>query len=145
MDGYVITEHAEEALAAFSDESVRHVAVLDSGEGFVAFEGPAQPAPGSVLLSRDMESWLPTLDKVRKSGPQVGDVEAFALISAAQFGELIVRDTPLVGVTVLTSGNVLIQTRTAIPGAIWSATATSWLDKRLMGAAVERKSNPTQR
>jgi hypothetical protein len=84
MDGYVITPSAAVALEAYEHPDVRHVAGLDDGRGFVAFDGLI-PCKGSVLEADG--SQLGVFDRVRRHGPlakvrkngplAIGDEEAF--------------------------------------------------------------------
>ena len=129
MNGYVITGSVADAAAVFGVSGVRHVAALDNGEGFVAFDGD-QPCAGALLLaSDDQDGWW---YQVRKVAP-TDEVEAFYLLSAEHFAERVSRKTGhITAATRLTSGNVLVSTDGAtIDGAIWGARATSFLDVRV--------------
>jgi hypothetical protein len=139
MDGYMITDDHATALASFENESVRHVAVLDNGQGFVAFEGEHLPCRGNLLLNdADQEGQFA---KVRRTGPQVrvrrgvfsDEPETFAIVTMQHFLHLdpiVVRMA-----SVLTNGTVLLVTLPdSIPAdsAIWTASAEYFLDKRLL-------------
>jgi hypothetical protein len=126
MDGYVVTETHAEAIAAFDEESVRHVALLENGEGLVAFDGD-RPCVGALMVAADP---FLIFDKVKKRSPFGGDgIEAFYLVTPVH--AYAIRDR-ITAATVLTSGNVLVETDGAdVPGAIWGSMATSWLDNRV--------------
>jgi len=138
MDGYMITEDHATALEAFKDESVRHAAALDTGEGLVAFEGDRRPCRGKLLLNdADQEGQFA---KVRRAGPQVrvrrgflsDEPETFVRVTMDHFLKL----DPIVirMASVLTDGTVLLVTLPdSVPAdsAIWTANSEFFLDKRL--------------
>jgi hypothetical protein len=143
MDGYIITATAEQAIAAFGEPGVRHVAELESGEGFVAFEGD-RPCAGALLLNApdtDQDGWWYRVRKGIASGP-----EGFYLLTRERFKEFLTTRPsdprapvrilePLVAASVLTTGNVLVMTNgEAIEGAIWGSKATSYRDTRVEAA-----------
>jgi hypothetical protein len=131
MDGYIITSDAATAIAAFEDASVRHAAVLDNGQGFVAFEGDTVPCPGRLLLNDPDQDgfWY----RPRRVAPTASDEpETFVQVTARHFRQidpLCIRMA-----SVLTDGTVLlVTTPDAIPAAsaIWTASAEWFLDERL--------------
>jgi hypothetical protein len=138
LDGYVITATGAEALEAFGRPGVRHIATLESGEGFVAFEGD-RPAAGALLIASDeaLPWWWHKVRNLAPAGP-----EAFYLLTAARFADFVYAELgrgfvePVVAATLLATGNVLVQTNgfEVIPGAIWGSTAVSYRDVRLEAA-----------
>lgn len=135
MDGYAITGTPEEAFAAFGKEGVRYVAELDTGQGFVAFEGPI-PVEDATILANVPESefwWF----KVKRLTPEAKvkryvpgpTTETFGLFSSAAFltlpGISVLMASPIVG------DMILAVTRGPVDGAFWSAAAVSYRDVRV--------------
>lgn len=126
MDGYVITATADEALAAWGRPGVRHVAELDTGEGFVAFDGPI-PAAGLVMEAGDDDGWWFRVRRVAPSSDH--EPETFGLYGADAFRALppfVVRQASMVG-----AGMVLALTLGKQTTATWQADATRYLDVRV--------------
>jgi hypothetical protein len=143
MDGYVIADPGTDPEAVFNEPGVRHVAILENGELFVAFEGE-RPCAGALLLNTpdtDQDGWWYRVRKGIASGP-----EGFYLLSRERFQEFLTTrpsdprapvrlSEPLVAASVLTSGNVLVMTNgEEIPGAIWGSKAERYLDARMVSA-----------
>jgi hypothetical protein len=136
LDGYVVAPAGTEVELG---NGVRHIAHLDNGEVFVAFEGEI-PCGGRLLLNdpdQDGFWWkvrrvAPT-SKVRRYGPAFSDEpETFVQVTANHFRQidpLCIRMA-----SVLTDGTVLlVTTPDAIPAvsALWTASAEWFLDERL--------------
>lgn len=140
FDGYIITEDHATAIEAFNEDSVRHAAVLDTGEGFVAFVGDRFPCAGRPLFNDPTQEGEfvkvrhhGPLAHVRHHGPQMSDEpETFVLMTMDHF--LALNPICVRMASVLTDGNVLaITLPDSVPAdaAIWSANAEWFLDKRL--------------
>ena len=124
MDGYVV---APEGTEVELGNGVRHIAQLDNGEIFVAFEGE-RPCAGALMIAHDevLDWWWHSVRHVTPTGP-----EAFYLVTAAHFETL--STGVLAAATRLSTGNVLVQTNgEEIPGAIWGSVAASYIDERLV-------------
>ena len=134
-DLYVITPKAEDALECFGLNGVRHVAELDTGEGFVACENRVNaPVAGVVFRDEsDDEFWFGP--KIRRIAPTSDhDPEIFGLYSAEAFravNPLGIQMASMVGM-----GLVLAMTYGRTQGAIWQASATRYLDARLSYPAL---------
>jgi hypothetical protein len=123
MDGYVVAPHGTEVELG---NGVRHIAQLENGEVFVAFEGD-RPCAGALLISDELTPW--TIRRVRKGRPVIGEEEAFYLLPASRLEDVMSKVT---AATLLASGNVLVMTNgEEIPGAIWGSVAVSYIDERL--------------
>jgi hypothetical protein len=141
MDGYLITGRAEDAVSAFPQDGVRHVAELDNGQGFLAFEGPMPIVadPFAQLLIAQARPVL-AFAKVRKHGPLSADeVEHLAIVTPGYFSaELFLAD--VLAVSQLTDGLRLVSTTRRLDvgaeGCYWSATSTRIYDKRLEGVSA---------
>lgn len=129
-DLYVITPRAEDAMECFGLHGVRHVAELDSGEGFVACDHRnTPPVPGTVFYDESDDGWW--WFKIRKVAPtSAHDPEIFGLYTAEAFKQMapiaIQMATP-VGMDL-----VLVMTYGKQPNAIWQASATRYLDRRIV-------------
>jgi len=128
MDGYVIADPGTDPEAVFNEPGVRHVAILENGELFVAFIGD-RPCAGALLLnSEDQPIWCA---QDRHRTPHGG--EAFYLLDRESFDHLLLRQ--IQAASYLTSGNVLVQTDgEEIFGPIWGSKAVSYLDARMVSA-----------
>jgi hypothetical protein len=124
MDGgYVV---APEGTDVELGNGVRHIAQLENGEVFVAFEGD-RPCAGALLIPAEdsLPWWWHKVRTVAPSGP-----EAFYIVTAEQFENLTTGI--IAAATRLSSGNVLVQTNGhLILGAIWGSVAVSYIDERL--------------
>jgi hypothetical protein len=127
MDGYVIAPNGTEVQLG---NGVRHIAHLDNGEVFVAFEGDI-PCGGRLLLNDPDQDgfWY----RPRRIAPTSSDEpETFVQVTADHFRQidpLCIRMA-----SVLTDGTVLlVTTPDAIPAAsaIWTASSEWFLDERL--------------
>jgi len=127
MDGYVV---APEGTEVELGNGVRHIAHLDNGEVFVAFEGDI-PCGGRLLLDDPDQDgfWY----RPRRIAPTASDEpETFVQVTAEHFRQidpLCIRMA-----SVLTDGTVLlVTTPDAIPAvsALWTASAEWFLDERL--------------
>jgi hypothetical protein len=119
MDGYVV---APEGTEVELGNGVRHIAHLDNGEVFVAFEGDI-PCGGRLLLNDPDQDgfWY----RPRRIAPTASDEpDTFVQVTADHFRQidpLCIRMA-----SVLTDGTVLlVTTPDAIPAAsaIWTASA----------------------
>lgn len=131
FDGYVVADPGTDPEAVFNQPGVRHVAVLENGELFVAFEGD-RPCAGALLLNapdEEQDSWWWKVRRIAPSGS-----EAFYLLSRGVFDRLLMGQ--IQAASYLTTGNVLVQTNgEEIPDALWGSKAVSYLDTRVLVSA----------
>lgn len=137
MDGFILTQTAEDALDTWGKPGVRHVAALDSGEGFVAFDGDI-PVSGLVMENlggSTIFGSLPQQDtpdgwwwQVRRLAPVDGVQETFGLFAADTFR--VLRSSDVLMASMVGAGLVLAITAGPLDGAIWKATSTEWRDVR---------------
>jgi hypothetical protein len=140
MDGYAITETPEEAFDAFGSEGVRYAAELDTGEGFLAFDGPIPVEKATIYCNVDEnEFWWFKVKRIAeakvkryKPGPvyRPGPMtETFGLFTVKDFMALpsvrVKMASPLVG------GLILAVTTGAQTEALWSAIAKKFRDVRV--------------
>jgi len=107
-------------------DGVRHIAQLENGEVFVAYEGE-RPCAGALLIEHqeELDWWWHRVRWVTPTGP-----EAFYVVSPGQWDNL--PTGILAAATRLASGNVLVQTNgEPILGAIHGAVAMSYVDERI--------------
>jgi hypothetical protein len=128
-DGYVVADPGTDPEAVFNQPGVRHVAILENGELFAAFDGD-QPCAGQLLLNSDeaLPWWWHKVRTVQPSGP-----EAFYLFTSEGFDGL--KMGVIAAASRLHTGNVLVQTNgEELEGALWGSRAERYLDERLVSA-----------
>jgi hypothetical protein len=136
-DLYVITQKAEDAMECFGLNGVRHVAELDSGEGFVACDTRVtSPVAGVVFEDIGDDGTFAMRPKIRRTTPPFGGgaIETFGLYTKETFvmmPPMVVEAVSFVGM-----GLVLAMTTGKQPGAIWQATALSYRDVRVPESAL---------
>jgi hypothetical protein len=132
MDGYVIARLAPgEAESIYALPQVRHVAELEDGNTFVAFDGDVPCAVGTILeVEAGAQDFLfPLMPKIRRVAPIAGATEYLGLYTTAGFvhAPLAVMQVSAVGLDL-----VLALADKPLGGSpIWSSYSESIRDKRL--------------
>ncbi len=135
MNGYLITKSGTEALAAFAQPGVRHAARLDTGEGFVAFDGPIPTIDTEATVFEVVENAIPwSRPQVRRTYINPEDRDHLGLFTSEAFRALP-QDVVLMA-SALSNDMVLAITTEPQNTANWSATSTEWLDIRAKQAVL---------
>lgn len=127
--GYLITEHASDALELFVDKRVRYAAQLEDGSGFVAFDG--QPGVliefGNVhMATQDIVPWPWAAPK---RGIGTGR-EVFSLVPSA-FADYLREQECVTGAVSLGPDAILVESDGPIAGGVWTSRVIAYRDKRL--------------
>lgn len=133
MNGYVIARLMPgEAEYIFTKQQVRHVALMDDGTTFIAFDGEIPVETGLILEVEDVKDSIPWARPQVRSRIENDAPEYLGLYAAEDALKLGVTEQ----MSVVAGDMVLLLSHSPLAGrTIWTAVSERIMDKRLLVGA----------